>query len=411
MKKRKLFLLRLVVAFLAAGFLVTEMWSFSLGNLGALLVFTVFAALSELMAIRLPQGGKASISMAILLPCLLLFPTPVPFLVAGAGVLVAAAARQKADRGSEILLRLAQRIVVVFGASTVFEMSGGTFGLIEIQRDFWAVCAASLTYFVLEIVFEQLTVVFEKEIPLFPSLVGLGTIVGPLYIAVASLGVLTGLMYDSMSHWSVALFFLPLLLTRHSFKLYFEIRKTYQQAIRALGKAIEVHNTSRYGHGGRVAEHSVAMGKELGLYWDDIENLSYAALLHDIGHLGADEDLPESDRAQATDKEKPARLGAEILEQVEFLRYAAPFVRFHQAPLGPSKRSADDSDHPLGARIIAVANSYDELTESVLSEERLSPRQAVNRIKKESGLRFDPRVVRALVKVLSVRQVLTISNQ
>ncbi len=82
-------------------------------------------------------------------------------------------------------------------------------------------------------------------------------------------------------------------------------------------------------------------------------------------------------------------------------------VRKHHAPYVRTKNE-EAKRVPLAARIINVASYYDDLMYMQEEDERITPRHAVIELKKEQGIRFDPRVVRAFTNVLRRRGKLVI---
>ncbi|MDO8885804.1 MAG: HD domain-containing protein [Candidatus Oleimmundimicrobium sp.] len=216
------------------------------------------------------------------------------------------------------------------------------------------------------------------------------------------------LMYDSMGIWSIVLFFLPLLVTRHSFNLFLDIRKTYNNTIKALASIIEAQDPLKRGHAERVADISVDMAKMMGIRGKDLEIINNAALLHDIGSIGVDEESLDSLLDKVTSKNEGevmhAKIGADILEQVDYLKGCSDIVKKHHVPYrSENKRSKSREFVPLAARIINVVSYYDELTQTREPDERLNTREAINRIKKDRGLLFDPKVVRVLMNVARMR--------
>lgn len=159
-----------------------------------------------------------------------------------------------------------------------------------------------------------------------------------------------------------------------------------------------------------MADLAVDVGRELGLHGEKLEGLGYAAMLHDIGKLGLDVDSFDvllDSRKMNPDIAPHAQIGAEILEQVEFLEQYADVVRKHHLPFVSHR--AVDQEHPIEARIIAVANYFDQLTQTPIAERRLSTNQAVARIKREA-FQFDPKVLRALIGVLKRQQRLIVTT-
>jgi response regulator RpfG family c-di-GMP phosphodiesterase len=138
----------------------------------------------------------------------------------------------------------------------------------------------------------------------------------------------------------------------------------------------------------------------MGIYGRELELIGYAAILHDIGMLGVDEDSLDQLLEQVSSRSGDAphaMIGAEVVEQVDFLFDAADMIRKHHMPYDRIRRQ---DDIKVGSRIINVASHFDKLTRGDVHEERLTSYQALGKIKKEQGIMFDPKVVRALINVL-----------
>lgn len=385
-------------------------WVLALSTRQALpaILFALFAGLVEYVDIALPEGSSTSAVSAIGIAAILVFPLPLAVVSMVAGVSVARLLKERRVQIAEALYFAGETGLVVsfaglFMGGATFVRLGGTVpplasaGTLRVV----GVCAA---YFISEVALRQLAFGLEQSGRFLPLFLGAAKFLGPIYAALASIGVLMALMYPSMGVWSAALFMVLLLITRQSFSLYLDVRKTYRSTIAALATAIEAEAPERHGHGERVASLSIKMARELGVHGQQLEWVGYAGLLHDIGRLGVDEDsfdgLLENLNAR-TGEVQHAIAGADILDRVQFLKAASDLVRFHHTPHSMEQRSRTRSGRcPLGSRIINVASCYDELTTPAESEDRLRPREALARIKKEQGLSFDPKVVRALGQVL-----------
>ncbi|MDI6892217.1 MAG: HD domain-containing protein [Actinomycetota bacterium] len=380
--------------------------TFSLQNLIPIIFFVLCVAVAEYFDVTLPQGGSVSVSSAIILSALFLFPLPQAMVVALVGVLLGGLVRRRL-RGEivptgDIILPLAQISIVVPVTAAIFHLFGGEIGKIDLFRDAIPLFGACLTYFFTEVSLDQLVFSFKRGISFFSSWVGTVQLLGLTYIASFTTATLVALLYRAMSFWSAPLFLLPLLVTRYSFKLYLDIKRTYYDTIKALTAAMESQDPNRLGHAERVANYSFDIARELGIRGRQLELVGYAAFLHDIGKVGIEEgtldsvlELAEARRGEASHSE----MGADILEQVEFFRDASDIVRKHHHLFDDGSKSPE-KDIPIGSRIINLASYFDELTQMELPEKRLTPHQAMMRIKKEQGLRFDPKVVRAFANVL-----------
>ena len=194
--------------------------------------------------------------------------------------------------------------------------------------------------------------------------------------------------------WAIPLFSVPLLLTQASYRHFNAARATYAQTINALSKATELAGFTVVGHARRVADLAVELGKALGMGPHELTELEYAALLHDLGQMtltqplpgGATTGLPAETRMQI------AASGASLIEEAQIPASVAHIVGRQADPWAKTRGSSA----PLAARIIAVANAYDDLTRGQAAAAQ--SQQAVHQIRQGAGGEFDPQVVEALTR-------------
>ena len=398
--RRKVILLHTIVILLGLGIFAYSLPGFPAVSLAVIGLFAAAVTSSRLLDIQLPQGGRLNIDTAVILASILLFPLPDTLVITILGMFASILIRQVKLKFAATLYPLSLKIITVFISTNIFYALGGKPGKIEPLLGIISLLLLCGVYSVIDLGFDQLTIAVNRGTRYMRGLVSSVRFLGPIYLSLSSLGILLSIMYKGMGYWGMLLFFLPLMVTRISFKSFLDIRKIYRKTIEALSNAIEAQNSNRSGHGKRVANYSVDIAKEIGVRGRELELIGYAALLHDIGMLGVDEDSLDHllEQVSAQSGEAPhALIGAEVVEQVDFLRDAADMVRTHHYPIDRLKRP---DDIPLGARIINVASRFDKLTKTDMLDERLTAYQAVSRIKKEQGMRFDPKVVRALITTL-----------
>jgi response regulator RpfG family c-di-GMP phosphodiesterase len=193
-----------------------------------------------------------------------------------------------------------------------------------------------------------------------------------------------------MGLWGPALFSVPLLAAWYSFSRLAAIRRTYTQTLSALSIVPEVGGLVREGHAERVADLSLAVGRELGLEPRELEFLEAAALLHHIGHVCLDD--PEV-LGRSVDAFEVARASADMLRQAEFLAPAAELLSPDPRPFGGAERSWTS----ISGQVLRVASAFDELSEG--GQQRLLA-GAVEALYSGPGYVYDPRVLAALERVL-----------
>jgi response regulator RpfG family c-di-GMP phosphodiesterase len=149
------------------------------------------------------------------------------------------------------------------------------------------------------------------------------------------------------------------------------------------------------GHADRTARLASEIGFDLGLSRKELEDLEYAALMHDIGRITLTE--PAILRVGYTDDDI-ARWGAEIISEAPSLTRVAELVRkLHE----PYRKPGEQSDPGISilSKVVRAASSYDHL----IVERNLSPLQAVEVLHQGAAYDFDPAVIAALRRVLERR--------
>jgi len=176
--------------------------------------------------------------------------------------------------------------------------------------------------------------------------------------------------------------------------------------IYALAATVDAKDHYTYGHSKKVSEYATAISQVLDLSEDRIATIRAAALLHDIGKVG----IPDSilNKAGTLTEEEWEQIKAHPQVGVEILRHVINLVNCLPAILHHHERYNGDGypyglkgdGIPLEARILAIADAYDAITSSRPYRERLSPRQAINELKRCVGTQFDPELVDTFCKVI-----------
>lgn len=201
---------------------------------------------------------------------------------------------------------------------------------------------------------------------------------------------------------------------------YQELQESYYQSVPLLGNLIELHERHKKNHAKRVADITRIIAKEMGATDRDQRQYYIGALLHDIGKIGIEQSILAKSTSDMTPVElkryqQHTLLGESALLSLDPLREAAQIVRGHHERFDgkgfPGKLAGDAI--PLGARIVALANDYDnlQLPNSFLGKP-LTDFQARDYIMQESGKRYDPYIVGLFDQVFDrVRQLLSKSKE
>ncbi|GAA4636613.1 metal-dependent phosphohydrolase [Actinoallomurus vinaceus] len=219
---------------------------------------------------------------------------------------------------------------------------------------------------------------------------------GPLCAASGATGMLLAVSTFVMGPAALLVFTAPILVTQVAFRKFAGIRATYLQTVRALSQVTEVGGYVEAGHSRRVSRLAVAMGRELGMTEEELLELEYAALMHDIGQLSLRDPIPGGATVLASPQEQRriAELGAGVITKTGVLDEVAEIVRRQSDPY----RVSDGSPPPLASRVIKVANAYDDLVGD--SPDRDRSAAVLERLRLDSAAEYDPTVIEALGHVV-----------
>jgi putative nucleotidyltransferase with HDIG domain len=176
-----------------------------------------------------------------------------------------------------------------------------------------------------------------------------------------------------------------------------------------LSVAAEYKDKETAKHLRRMSRYVAVIAEELGLSPADVDLVSTAALLHDIGKIGVPDSILTK-TGRLTSEEMHAMQEHTILGSRILANASAPVLRVSEIIALTHHEKWDGSGYPRGlkqdeipleGRIVAVADVFDALTSERCYKGAFPLDQAVQTIESDSGRHFDPRVVRAFKKGLT----------
>jgi putative nucleotidyltransferase with HDIG domain len=186
----------------------------------------------------------------------------------------------------------------------------------------------------------------------------------------------------------------------------FDVARDRVDEMVAIAQAVEEKDSATQGHCRRLGHMAIQTGEKMGLRGQTLHDISYAAYLHDIGKVKVPGNILGKE-GHLTDEEweemkRHPEYGAEILREKEFLSGAAEIVKTHHERYDGSGYPAGlkGDDIPIGARIIAVVDTYDAMTSERPYQQPLSKEEAIAELRAHAGTQFDPEVVEAFIAVL-----------
>ena len=181
--------------------------------------------------------------------------------------------------------------------------------------------------------------------------------------------------------------------------------------VRAIADTLEAKDRYVYGHARRVSGYAAAIGRRLRLSTPLLEQLSLAALLHDVGKISTPDSVLLKPGALTEEERAVVRLhserGARLLAAVPEMEEVASAVRHHHENYdgtGYPARLAGERI-PLASRIIHVADAYDAMTSPRPFRDALDHERAMRALTEGAGTQFDPEVVAAFCGLEALAQI------
>jgi HD-GYP domain-containing protein (c-di-GMP phosphodiesterase class II) len=188
--------------------------------------------------------------------------------------------------------------------------------------------------------------------------------------------------------------------TLQNARLYAAQRRQNLTMATVLAEALEKRDPYTGGHVRRVVSYSVMLGNEMGLKSEELRDLWLAATLHDIGKIGVPDRILGKPAPLDADEVEIMKLhtvlGAEIVTPLANSQILLGVRSHHERLDGQGYPDGlTDPEIPLGARIIAVADTFDAMTTSRPYRTELPLERAAAEIFAGSGTQLCPRVVAA----------------
>jgi putative nucleotidyltransferase with HDIG domain len=394
-----------IVAWVLYGVHYTQLmpsWSW-----GGPLLFMACKLLADLFPIKL-RDLEFTIGGAVLVAAAIVFPEPVPVLIAVVPSIAADLWRRKSwDRTA---VNAAADATTVFVASMVYASLDPRAISLSSFEDMVVVAAVVGSYYFFSTAPPALMVSLMKRQPV------LHVLRANMYSAYMDLvglllfGVLTAYIWMYAFRLTFILISLGVIIYK-VFELAGRLNVETVQALQTIVDVVDERDRYTYNHSLLVAEYSRLVAEQLVSDPQKVETIVRAAYLHDIGKIGiADGELnkpgPLSESEYEKMKKHPA-IGARILASYSQFREGAEIVLAHQERYdGSGYPNAIRGDEiPIGARIIAVVDAYVAMTTNRPYRLALSKSEAVDQLRQGIGTHFDPVICAIFLKLLFDRQL------
>lgn len=304
------------------------------------LSFLAATLLLDFYDISLPRGDSTGVAGAVCAAAVVVLGPGIGAAVSLLSALIAHLLRRRPESWGRLVLVLASRAAALAAASLLLwtDLSAAPQALLFV--------VVPAVFLVVELLVAQGAAAILTGRP-FLRLVR-GTLRSQMSLMAAqwSAAVLLLLTYGRMRQWALIPVVALLLLMRQSYALFLGVRETYRTTVEVLVEAAESQDERRAGHADRTALLARAIAMKIGLPANQVERISYAALLHDLGELAEAADEPISRRSSSS----------EVVQGVEFFERIEPILRVCD---GIAEDSVVDEDDLLAALIVALASDID----------------------------------------------------
>lgn len=366
------------------------------------ITFSALALIAELLPVHLRSQAAISVSFVPIYTVILLSSPLLAALVA----FVAAFLGTIKSKWYAALFNGSQYTISAFLSGLVFQQLGGYGFHWEEPTFYLAIGLSIVVYFFSNSLLVMGVVSLSSGVPL-SSLWGQNVSDILLqYFALSPFSLLLYFVYTYVGYVGIALFFLPLLVARYSFKLFVDTKRMHLELLQALTAAVDAKDPYTRGHSARVADLALKIADHLHLSRKQKEVIEYAAILHDVGKIGiTDVILGKPGRLSPEEyriiQEHPL-IGYRIVKGVDFLHQVAEVILAHHERCNGKgyPHGKHEEEIPPEARIVAAADVFDALTSERPYRRAYTVEEALEIMENEERGHFDPKVLAVLKEIV-----------
>lgn len=231
-------------------------------------------------------------------------------------------------------------------------------------------------------------------------------IITSYFFSLAPISIATSLLYQEKRPFIILIMIPPLLMADQALRRYYSLNQETHETLKVLANTIDERDKYTYSHSSNVAEYSKKVAEHLGLSMDEVNEIETAGQIHDLGKVGMEDRIlfktnGLNDEEYAQIRNHP-EIAYRLLKNLKPYKKGSAYVLYHHERFDGRgyPHGLSGPDIPLGARILAVADSYDAMTTDRPYRSALPQSTAVNELLRCSGTQFDPQVVEAFISVL-----------
>jgi HD-GYP domain-containing protein (c-di-GMP phosphodiesterase class II) len=376
-------------------------------DLLAVVFLLVLASIAERYQLHLTHKTRIHVASAVYIAMILALPAGLPGILAIIAVLVGHVSRRRDlletsfNTGQTGLYVTAGALAYTF---MIQHLENSPLGLIP------AVVAAVLTLHVVNRGLVACAAALQLERPLIRVWLSALRDNIPTHATMSGVGIVAALV-SLVQPLFLPVLTAPLILVHYSARQLIRSQEGTRDALATLVDVVELRDPYTAGHSLRVAEMARMIALELGLTAEEADAIESAGKVHDVGKVAVDPLVLTKDGKLDDAEWEQIQLhpvhGAKIVARFNAYVDGYRLVRHHHErwdgkgyPDGIAGEAI-----PLGARILAVADTYDALTSNRPYRSAMSHERAVEILNEGAGTQWDPRVVEAFVACVPIGRV------
>lgn len=376
-----------------------------------LLSLGTLALVLELGGVSLAHKARGSVTFIVHIAVAILFGPTWAAVVAAGSILAAEIAIRKEP--IKVVFNVAQRTLGISVAVQVYQLLGGNVPFSSIEVDGLPFVALALLYFGINSLSVAIAIGISTGQPFRQVWSSISRGLLAYDIAASFASVLVAWAYTKFGGAGILGIVLPVIVIRSVYLMYHRLEAQSREMLELMVKAIEARDPYTSGHSVRVAAMSRAIATEMKLPYERVEQIATAALLHDVGKIH-EKFAPVLRKNARLTEEEHELLQEHPVKSAELVGVISGFrgmvldaVRSHHERWDgngyPDRLEGDKI--PLGARIIAVADTVDAMRTDRPYRPAATYEETVHELERCRGAQFDPTIIDVALSSMLVRSM------
>lgn len=355
-----------------------------------------------------PEGSMQSFSIGLHVAGAILFGGLWTALVATLAVVVADV--QRRAEWFKGAYNAASIFITVYWATWLFTAMRGSHSGLSLPADYAPTVVLVAVYFLINTALLAAVLALANDSGFVYTWRSHATETFFVFASEGAVGVLIAYVYQTDA-WALPFLVPPFVAIFYAYQRWVAMQHETEEAMIALAEVVENRDPYTARHSLRVAEHAVALGRQVGLDDRRLRSLELAGRLHDLGKIGIDNSVllkpglltsQEYRRMQAHPE-----LSSKILQWFAFAKEEAKYIHLHHERIDgrgyPYGLSGEEI--PVPARILSIADAFDAMTTDRPYRRGMTVPEALETLRVNAGTQFDAELVEAFIALQETRAV------